>query len=119
MTGFRRETALSLCRRSMVLPRVCKRWAMVLTLPSLAWERVDIDGKDLRSRGRLRRTGQPLVDARVVSTWFSRSGPLIKHSRHCHMHRLPASTSHVVTSSCVEQAGRLCAAAEHIGWLVL
>ena len=83
MTGSRRETARSLSRRSMILPRVCKRWAAVLTLPSPVWERVDIDGDDLRRRGRLRQADQPLTNSRLMSTWFTRSGPHINlHSRH-------------------------------------
>jgi len=69
------ETARSLCRRLLILPRVCKRWATVLTRPSAIWDRIDVGVRELRGRERPREPGLPLLDAWVMSTWFSRSGP--------------------------------------------
>lgn len=75
LTAAITEMARSLCRRLMILPRICKRWANVLTLPSAIWDHIDIGVQELRGRGRPREPGLLLLDARVMSTWFSRSGP--------------------------------------------
>ena len=56
----------------MVLPRVCKLWAHILSQPSAAWTHADIDLRDLHRRDNFAGGDRPLLDTTVVSAWFCR-----------------------------------------------
>ena len=62
-----------LLRRLMNLPLVCKRWSRILGQPSAAWEITEIEFNEVHGHGSEREDGLPLLDANLVSAWFSRS----------------------------------------------
>ena len=61
-----------MCRRMMVLPLVCKRWAGMLQQPSAAWEQCAIVTSRMLSWGSVKTSLVPLDEATVLA-WFSRS----------------------------------------------
>ena len=61
----------SLARRVTVLPLVCKRWAHILGQPSAVWADMFIDLQEFHKRDD-DNDGRPFLDARVMSSWFSR-----------------------------------------------
>jgi len=56
----------------MVLPRVCKRWARILSQPSAAWEHITIELSVLHKRSKYSGQDQPFLNAALMAAWFGR-----------------------------------------------